>query len=108
MPAGAHMPGMDLDFTEAELRRYSRHILLPEIGVEGQQKLCAAHALVLGAGGGAGRAIAMQCAMEGCERLVLVNRTREKAAQPVTSAPRERGSTQSTSASMRTRPVCPA
>ena len=35
--------------------------------------------LVLGAGGGAGRAIAMQCAIEGCERLVLVNRTIEKA-----------------------------
>lgn len=35
--------------------------------------------LLLGAGGGAGRAIAMQCAVEGCERLVLVNRTREKA-----------------------------
>lgn len=37
--------------------------------------------LVLGAGGGAGRAIAMQCAIEGCERLVLVNRTPEKAQQ---------------------------
>ena len=35
--------------------------------------------LLLGAGGGAGRAIAMQCAAEGCERLVLVNRTFEKA-----------------------------
>lgn len=35
--------------------------------------------LVLGAGGGAGRAIATQCAIEGCERLVLVNRTVEKA-----------------------------
>lgn len=35
--------------------------------------------LVLGAGGGAGRAIAMQCAFEGCARLVLVNRTIEKA-----------------------------
>jgi len=35
--------------------------------------------LVLGAGGGAGRAIALQCAMEGCDRLVLVNRTFEKA-----------------------------
>src|SRR4029077_21119370 len=31
--------------------RYSRHILLPEIGVEGQQKLLAASALVIGAGG---------------------------------------------------------
>ncbi len=36
--------------------------------------------LILGAGGGAGRAIAVQCAIEGCERLVLVNRTIEKAA----------------------------
>lgn len=37
--------------------------------------------LLLGAGGGAGRAIAMQCALEGCERLVLANRTIEKAEQ---------------------------
>jgi shikimate dehydrogenase len=35
--------------------------------------------MLLGAGGGAGRAIAWQCAWENCERLVLVNRTREKA-----------------------------
>lgn len=35
--------------------------------------------LLLGAGGGAGRAIAWQCAREGCERLVLVNRNHEKA-----------------------------
>lgn len=35
--------------------------------------------IVLGAGGGAGRAIAVQCAMEGCKRLVLANRTVEKA-----------------------------
>lgn len=35
--------------------------------------------MVLGAGGGAGRAIAMQCGIEQCERLVLVNRTLEKA-----------------------------
>jgi shikimate dehydrogenase len=35
--------------------------------------------MLLGAGGGAGRAIAFQCALESCERLVLVNRTFEKA-----------------------------
>ncbi len=35
--------------------------------------------LVLGAGGGAGRAVAVQCAAERCERLVLANRTPEKA-----------------------------
>ena len=34
---------------------------------------------LLGAGGGAGRAIAYQCAWENCERLVLINRTLEKA-----------------------------
>lgn len=35
--------------------------------------------MLLGAGGGAGRAIAVQCGLENCERLVLVNRTFEKA-----------------------------
>src|SRR5207248_8935156 len=35
--------------------------------------------MIIGAGGGTGRAIAWQCAMENCERLVLVNRTPEKA-----------------------------
>ena len=35
--------------------------------------------LLLGAGGGTGRAIAWQCALDNCERLVLVNRTWEKA-----------------------------
>jgi molybdopterin/thiamine biosynthesis adenylyltransferase len=37
--------------TDEQLLRYSRHILLPEIGVEGQEKLLAASALVIGAGG---------------------------------------------------------
>lgn len=35
--------------------------------------------MIIGAGGGTGRAIAWQCALENCERLVLVNRTVEKA-----------------------------
>jgi shikimate dehydrogenase len=35
--------------------------------------------MIFGAGGGTGRAIAWQCAFENCERLVLVNRTLEKA-----------------------------
>ena len=35
--------------------------------------------MILGAGGGTGQAIAWQCALENCERLVLVNRTLEKA-----------------------------
>jgi adenylyltransferase/sulfurtransferase len=35
----------------ADLRRYSRHLLIPEVGLEGQQKLAAARVLVVGAGG---------------------------------------------------------
>ncbi len=35
--------------------------------------------MIIGAGGGTGRAIAWQCALENCERLVLVNRTLKKA-----------------------------
>ena len=34
-----------------QLLRYSRHILLEDIGVEGQQRLLQAHALIIGAGG---------------------------------------------------------
>ena len=34
---------------DEQLLRYSRHILLPEIGIEGQEKIRAAHALVIGA-----------------------------------------------------------
>ena len=36
---------------DAQLLRYSRHILLNELGFEGQEKLLASHALVIGAGG---------------------------------------------------------
>jgi shikimate dehydrogenase len=40
--------------------------------------LASQRVLILGAGGGAGRAAAIQCALAGCARLTLVNRTREK------------------------------
>lgn len=39
------------DFTEEELQRYSRHILLQEIGVEGQERIRRGRVLVVGAGG---------------------------------------------------------
>jgi adenylyltransferase/sulfurtransferase len=42
---------MNLDFSEDEIRRYSRHILLAEVGGIGQAKLKAAKVLVIGAGG---------------------------------------------------------
>jgi adenylyltransferase/sulfurtransferase len=40
-----------LDFTEEQIHRYARHILLPEVGGGGQAKLLAAKVLVIGAGG---------------------------------------------------------
>jgi adenylyltransferase/sulfurtransferase len=42
---------MELDFTEDEIRRYARHILLQEVGGSGQARLKAASVLVVGAGG---------------------------------------------------------
>ena len=39
------------DFTEEEINRYSRHILLQDVGVEGQEKIKNAKVLVVGAGG---------------------------------------------------------
>src|SRR4029077_20412743 len=55
--------------------------------------------MIIGAGGGTGRAIAWQCALENCERLVLVNRTLKKAnvladqLRPFFSGPRVLGPT---------------
>lgn len=40
-----------IDFTEEELYRYSRHILLPDIGAEGQERIRQGRVLVVGAGG---------------------------------------------------------
>lgn len=45
------MTATEHDNDDALLLRYSRHILLDEIGIEGQQKLSAAHILVVGCGG---------------------------------------------------------
>ncbi len=53
-----------------QLLRYSRHILLPEIGIEGQQKLLDAHALIIGAGG-LGSPAALFLAASGIGRITL-------------------------------------
>ncbi len=53
-----------------QLLRYSRHILLPEFGVEGQQRLLAAHALVVGAGG-LGSPVALYLASAGVGRITI-------------------------------------
>jgi adenylyltransferase/sulfurtransferase len=53
-----------------QLLRYSRHILLPQIGIEGQQRLLESHALVIGAGG-LGSPIALYLASAGVGTLTL-------------------------------------
>jgi adenylyltransferase/sulfurtransferase len=55
-----------------QLLRYSRHILLQEVGIEGQEKLLAAHALVIGAGG-LGSPAAMYLASGGVGRITLAD-----------------------------------
>jgi len=55
-----------------QLLRYSRHILLTEMGIEGQEKLLAAHALVIGAGG-LGSPAAMYLASGGVGRITLAD-----------------------------------
>lgn len=42
---------METNLSEDELNRYSRHLVIPEVGIEGQQKLKRASVLVVGAGG---------------------------------------------------------
>ena len=55
---------------DEQLLRYSRHILLPQIGIEGQQRLLAARALVIGAGG-LGSPVALYLASAGVGRITL-------------------------------------
>lgn len=55
-----------------QLLRYSRHILLDEVGIEAQQRFLDAHALIIGAGG-LGSPAAMYLAAAGIGRLTLVD-----------------------------------
>jgi molybdopterin/thiamine biosynthesis adenylyltransferase len=57
---------------DRQLLRYSRHILLDEVGIEGQERLLAAHALVIGAGG-LGSPAALYLAASGVGRITLVD-----------------------------------
>ena len=57
---------------DQQLLRYSRHILLDDIGIEGQQRLLDAHALIIGAGG-LGSPAALYLASAGIGRITLVD-----------------------------------
>lgn len=57
---------------DAQLLRYSRHILLDELGIEGQEKFLAAHALIIGAGG-LGSPVALYLASAGVGCITIVD-----------------------------------
>ena len=58
--------------TDDQLLRYSRHILLDEIGIEGQERLLAAHAVIVGAGG-LGSPAALYLGAAGVGRITVID-----------------------------------
>ncbi len=58
--------------TDEQLLRYSRHILLDALGIEGQQRILDSHALIVGAGG-LGSPAALYLASAGIGRITLVD-----------------------------------
>jgi adenylyltransferase/sulfurtransferase len=67
MPAPA-LPGL----TREEILRYSRHLLIPEVGLDGQRHLKGASALIIGTGG-LGSPVALYLAAAGVGRIGLVD-----------------------------------
>src|SRR5438094_695192 len=74
------MPRLDAIFTRAErvelspqeITRYSRHLIMPEVGMEGQKRLKASRVLLIGAGG-LGSPLGLYLAAAGVGRIGLVD-----------------------------------
>jgi molybdopterin/thiamine biosynthesis adenylyltransferase/rhodanese-related sulfurtransferase/molybdopterin converting factor small subunit len=64
--------GAGTDLSNEEIRRYSRHLIMPEVGVDGQKKLKAARVLAIGAGG-LGSPLAVYLAAAGIGTIGLVD-----------------------------------
>ncbi|MES0361048.1 MAG: molybdopterin-synthase adenylyltransferase MoeB [Anaerolineales bacterium] len=62
----------NIDLTHEEILRYSRHLLIPEVGLSGQKKIKAASVLVIGTGG-LGSPVALYLAAAGVGRIGLVD-----------------------------------
>jgi molybdopterin-synthase adenylyltransferase len=61
-----------MDFTDEQIQRYSRHILLQDVGVEGQEKISKAKVLIVGAGG-LGAPVALYLAAAGIGKIGLID-----------------------------------
>src|SRR5262249_38797425 len=74
IPAAANdaETGSVAELTREEIRRYSRHLILPEVGLEGQRKLKMSGVLLIGAGG-LGSPLALYLAAAGVGRIGLVD-----------------------------------
>src|SRR6476620_9348511 len=68
----AEAPATLPELTKDEIKRYSRHLILPEVGMEGQRKLKAAKVLCIGAGG-LGSPVAMYLAAAGVGTIGIVD-----------------------------------
>ncbi len=64
--------GQDETLSHEEIRRYSRHLIVPEVGMEGQKKLKAGSVLLVGAGG-LGSPLALYLAAAGVGRIGIVD-----------------------------------
>ncbi|MDQ5825929.1 MAG: molybdopterin-synthase adenylyltransferase MoeB [Chloroflexota bacterium] len=64
--------GEEQTLSHAEIRRYSRHLIVPEVGLEGQKKLKASSVLLIGAGG-LGSPLALYLAAAGVGRIGIVD-----------------------------------
>ncbi|MBI4505604.1 MAG: ThiF family adenylyltransferase, partial [Chloroflexi bacterium] len=70
--AGGATPAPAITWGPQHVRRYARHLIMPEVGVRGQKKLAAASVVLIGAGG-LGSPTAMYLAAAGVGRLGIVD-----------------------------------
>src|SRR5438093_8366106 len=61
-----------MELNNDEIRRYSRHLILPEVGLSGQKKICSTSVLCIGAGG-LGSPIALYLAAAGVGKLGILD-----------------------------------
>src|SRR3974377_1166267 len=64
--------GGETQLSPQEIARYSRHLIMPEVGMEGQKRLKAARVLLIGAGG-LGSPLGLYLAAAGVGRIGLVD-----------------------------------